>query len=109
VSAQDAKKIKPGMFLANGNAPGVYFPDDKIYGAYSQVYISSITTGTNGRMKVNLSSPKYTPPGSLEYNNNGYIQGAGAAAANLNTIVFSNTKIKSLATLVPLRSMLTTS
>jgi hypothetical protein len=91
---KDSTKLKPGMFLANGNAAGVQFRTDPNYGAYSQVYISSITSGTNGRTKVLLSSPTISDP---LYTNSGYIVGPGAAAAKLNTIVFSNTNVQTLA------------
>ena len=96
VSAKDRSKLQPGMFLANGNAAGVIFPTDTTYGygAYSQVYVSSIANDINGRFKVSLTSPAGQCPTDAS---KCLIPGTGGAAAKWNTIVFSNTNVQDLA------------
>lgn len=88
------------MFLSNGNAAGAIWQTDNdpntLYGAYSQVYISSLTSDKNNRIKVNLSSV-YNPNDPSGRANSGYIAGSGATTNN-NTIVFSNTNVQALAT-----------
>ncbi len=90
---QDAKNVKPGMFLVSAGTAGGYAIDPKKNLPYSAIYVSSKepTSGSETTTTVNLKSEKWTKnnicPSGQKCSDWGYIQ-QGPALLN-QPIVFS--------------------